>query len=334
MTPDMQYTTLGRTGLKVSVAAMGCGGSSCLGLGAGRSVAQCAGIIHQAVDLGVNLIDTARSYGTEPVVGAALKTLARDSVVITTKHKVVEGKTRLSAAQVIAGLDESLKTLGTGCVDIFFLHTVLPQDYGYAVQEIVPALLREKAKGKFRFLGITEMPPKDPHHDTLRQALAGGEDCWDVMMFAFHMLGQNARRVVFPQTRERNIGTTVMFAVRSLFSTPGRLQADIRTLAEAGKLPAWLADQEQPLGFLLNERHEGGARSVIEAAYRYARHEPGTDVVLFGTGNPDHVAPNIAAILQPPLPPEAVQKIAELFGHLEGVGLDEPSRSPAAARAV
>ena len=94
-------------------------------------------------------------------------------------------------------------------------------------------------------------------------------------------------------------------------------------MADAGKLPAWLADKAQPLDFLLHER---GARDVIEAAYRYARHEPGADVVLFGTGNPAHVAPNIDAILKPPLPPEDVQKIAELFGHLEGVGLDEPKR--------
>jgi aryl-alcohol dehydrogenase-like predicted oxidoreductase len=320
----MQYTTLGRTGLKVSVAAMGCGGSSCLGLSAGRSVAQCAGIIHQAVDLGVNLIDTAKSYGTEPVVGAALKTLARDAVVLSTKHKVAEGKTLLSAAQVVAGLDNSLKTLGTDYVDIFFLHTVLPDAYTHAYNEIAPVLLREKEKGKFRFLGITEMPPRDARHDTLQAALK--HDCWDVTMFAFHMLGQNARHSVFPLTRARNIGTMMMFAVRSLFSTPGRLQQDIQALVDAGKLPAWLAAKEQPLDFLLHEGNVDGARNVIEAAYRYVRHEPGADVVLFGTGNPAHVAPNIEAILQPPLPPDDVQKLAELFGHLEGVGLDEPKR--------
>jgi L-galactose dehydrogenase len=327
----MQYTTLGRTGLKVSVAAMGCGGSSCLGLTRGHSVVQCAGIIHRAVDLGVNLIDTAKSYGTEPVVGAALKMMPRDSVVISTKQKVTEGKTLLSAAQVVAALDDSLRVLGTDYVDIFFLHTVLPDAYGHAVREIAPALLREKEKGKFRFLGITEMPPKDPHHDTLQ--LAFSDDCWDVMMFAFHMLGQNARHAVLPHTRERNIGTLMMFAVRSLFSTPGRLRQDVRAIVEAGKLPGWLAEKDEPLDFLLHKRDPQAARSVIEAAYRYVRHEPGAHVVLFGTGNPAHVAPNIEAILKPPLPPEDVQKLNALFGHLEGVGLDEPVRATAATRA-
>ncbi|MEA2790338.1 MAG: hypothetical protein QOG73_2744, partial [Acetobacteraceae bacterium] len=64
----MQYTTLGRTGLKVSVAGLGCGGFSKLGLGTGQSADHAAGIIRQALDLGVNLIDTAAVYGTEDVV--------------------------------------------------------------------------------------------------------------------------------------------------------------------------------------------------------------------------------------------------------------------------
>jgi len=317
----MDYTTLGRTNLKVSVAGLGCGGSSRLGLTAGHSTAHCASIIRQAVDLGVNLIDTAKSYGTEAIVGEALKSMARESIVISTKHRAAEGKTLIPAAEVIAGLDDSLRTLGTDYVDIFFLHTVLPDAYAHAAHEIVPALQREQAKGKFRFLGITEMPPRDPRHEMLQ--LAFKDDCWDVLMFAFHMLGQNAKQLVFPQVLEQNIGTLIMFAVRSLFSTPGRLQQDITTLVDDGKLPAWLAQKEQPLDFLL---HEGGAQNIIEAAYRYVRHEPGTNVVLFGTGNPDHIEPNIKAILQPPLPQGDIAKLVELFGKLEGVGLDEPAR--------
>ena len=316
----MKYTVLGRTGLKVSVAGLGCGGSSRLGLTAGHGEAHGVGVIRRALDLGVNLIDTAKNYGTEPVVGAALKSIARESVVISTKHKVQQGNALIPADEIVAGLNNSLKVLGTDYVDVFFLHTVLPGAYRHATTEILPALLREKEKGKFRFLGITEMPPKDPRHDMLHEALR--DDHWDVMMLGFHMLNQNARQQVFPATRAQNVGTMIMFAVRSLFSTPGRLQQDIQALAAAGKLPAWLADKQQPLDFLL---HDGGAADVIEAAYRYARHEPGAHVVLFGTGNPRHVELNIDALLKPPLPPDRVQRLAELFGSLEGVGLDEPT---------
>ncbi len=319
----MEFATLGRTGLEVSVAGLGCGGSSRLGLTAGHSEAHCVGIIRKAVDLGVNLIDTAKVYGTEKVVGAALKFIARDSVIVSTKQKVAQGGLRIPAAEIVAGLDNSLKILGTDYVDIFFLHTVLPDAYDHVTQEVVPALLREKEKGKFRFLGITEMPPKDSRHEMLQRAV--DDDYWDVFMLAFHMLGQNARHTVFPKTQSRNIGTFIMFAVRSLFSTPGRLQQDIKMLAAEGKVRAWLAEKSQPLDFLF---HEGGAQSIIEAAYRYARHEPGANVVLFGTSNPAHVESNIEAILAPPLPPADIQKIGELFGKLEGIGLDEPNRAP------
>jgi len=68
----MDYTTLGRTELKVSVAGLGCGGFSRLGLSTGGTEAIAIAIIHAALDHGVNLLDTAAPYGTEHVVGKAI----------------------------------------------------------------------------------------------------------------------------------------------------------------------------------------------------------------------------------------------------------------------
>jgi len=316
----VQYTTLGRTSLKVSVAGLGCGGAAKLGLAYGHDLQHATGIVQRALDQGVNFIDTAQYYGTEPAVGAALAGRAREDVVISTKHKVslLDG-TVYSPAEILAGLDRSLRALNTDYVDVFCLHTVRPHEYPRVAREILPVLLREKERGKFRFLGITEFAAHDPRHETMAQALA--DDCWDVMMVAFHMLNQNARHRVFPQAMQRNVGTLLMFAVRAIFSTPGRLQQDIADLVREGRLPKWLAEKNQPLDFLLDE--DKGAQSVIEAAYRYARHEPGANVVLFGTGNPAHIEPNVKAILKPPLHEDHRRQIEELFGALEGVGLDE-----------
>jgi aryl-alcohol dehydrogenase-like predicted oxidoreductase len=141
------------------------------------------------------------------------------------------------------------------------------------------------------------------------------------MMVAFHMMHQSAREKIFPHTQRRGIGVLNMFAVRLLFSEPGRLNRVIGELVAEGKLPQWLAETDDPLGFLI---HPGGARSIIDAAYRYCRHEPGTDVVLFGTGNPDHLRSNIASILSDPLPVVDREQINKLFGALEGIGLDAP----------
>jgi aryl-alcohol dehydrogenase-like predicted oxidoreductase len=78
------------------------------------------------------------------------------------------------------------------------------------------------------------------------------------------------------------------------------------------------------LGFLI---HEGGANTIPDAAYRFVRHEPGVDVVLFGTGDPEHLRTNIASILKPPSPEPDRDQLAALFSHLVGVGLDAPHLS-------
>ena len=81
----MEYVTLGKTGLRVSVAGLGCGGNSRLGLGRGKTEAEAITLVRQALDMGVNLLDTAAAYGTETLIGKAIKTVPRDRVVITTK---------------------------------------------------------------------------------------------------------------------------------------------------------------------------------------------------------------------------------------------------------
>jgi aryl-alcohol dehydrogenase-like predicted oxidoreductase len=320
----MDYTTLGRTGLRVSVAGLGCGGFSRLGLGTGKSPEEAERIVQGALERGVTLFDTAAAYSTEPVVGRAIKTVARDQVVICTKALLPSGDAASAVQAVIASLENSLRALDTDYVDVFQLHGVPPAEYERARDVIAPALLREKAKGKLRHLGITETAPNDPEHRMLSRAAADG--LWDVAMVAFHMLHQNARQAVFPLTRQHKVGTLLMFAVRKIFAQPALLAATLRELAQEGDVPAELAaaaEAGRPLDFLI---HPGGAASLTDAAYRYARHEPGVDVVLFGTGDLGHLETNLASLLAPPLPEPDRAQIASLFGTLVGIGLDRPDR--------
>ncbi len=323
----MEYTTLGRTGLKVSIAGLGCGGFSRLGLGTGKSETDAIGIIRAAFDLGVNLFDTAASYGTEPVLGKALRGVPREQVVICTKAPFGVSNPDATPEKAVASLDRSLKELGTDYIDVYQLHGVAPRAYAHALDAIAPALLREKEKGKFRHLGITETAPGDPRHEMIRRASQDG--VWDVVMVAFHMMHQNAREAVFPLTRQHGVGTLLMFAVRNIFSRPDRLAATVRELADSGELPREIADEPDPLGFLV---HAGGASSIIDAAYRFVRHEPGVDVVLFGTGDTGHLRTNIDSLLKPPLPQADRDRLAQVFGHLVGVGLDAPHLTPLSRR--
>ncbi|MEO1020210.1 MAG: aldo/keto reductase, partial [Pseudomonadota bacterium] len=323
---SLQYTTLGRTGLKVSVAGLGCGGFSRLGQGSGKSEAESIAVVRAALDEGVNFFDTAENYKTEEIVGKAIKGAPRDEVVISTKTNPRRGfgakeTGPRTAEDIVASLDASLKRLDIETIDVFHLHGVAPAVYPEVAEYLVPELLKERDKGKFKHLGITETSPGDPEQKMLPMAVK--DDHFDVIMVAFHMLHQRAREVVFPLTLERKVGTLIMFAVRVLFSTPGRIHETVQGLVADGLLPQELANDPEPLGFLL---HENGGRNIIDAAYRFCRHEPGTDIILFGTGNKDHVKSNVQSICAPPLPVGDVERLYKTFGHLIDVGLDAPGR--------
>lgn len=313
----MQYTTLGNTGLRVSVAGLGTGGFSRMGLKSGLSEEQSARLVLDALDLGVNFIDTAPPYGTEGVVGRALKQVPRDSVVLATKAFLHRNNEWSPPERVVASLDNSLRLLGTDHIDVFNLHGLEAYEYDYALNTIAPVLIEQKQKGKIRHIGLTENPEVDFSHAMLKRALA--DPVWEVYMVGFHMLHQGARANVFPATRQNGIGTLIMFAVRSIFADPPRIAREMKAHAAKGLVEKWLGETDDPLGFLV---HEGGAGSLIDAAYRFVRHEPGADVVLFGTGNAAHLRANIESLLKPPLPEADRAKLAALFGHLSGIGLD------------
>lgn len=316
----MAYTTLGRTGLRVSVAGLGCGGFSRLGQGQGRSVAQSIDVVRAALDAGVNFIDTAEHYRTEDIVGQALPPSARDPVVVSTKTLIVESGQRRTPQQVVASLHASLKRLRTDRVEVFHLHAVAPKHVDYAIEVIAPALLKERDAGRIAHLGITETAPHDHEHLSLPKAIDSG--LFDVVMVAFHLLHQNARDRVLALTRANRVATLLMFAVRLIFSQPDRLRRTLAELVRSGQLPAALFDEAEPLAFVAEQP---GPPGLVDAAYRYARHEPGVDVVLFGTGNIEHLHTNIQSILADPLPPATLALVRKRFAHLVGVGLDAPN---------
>lgn len=322
----MQKTKLGRTGLEVSVAGLGCGGNSRIGLGAGLSEAQSVEIVRAALDLGITYYDTAELYGTEPILGRAFSPAERRQVVIGTKVRLMRADGPRTAAEVVASLDQSLRNLRSDYVDVLMLHGVAPHQLDPARADLVPTLLAEKQKGKIRALGISETAARDADHAMLDRALA--DPVWEVMMLAFHMLNQGARRDIFPRSRSQGVGTLMMFVVRNIFSRPGLLAETMRALAAEGKVPADLASRDNPLDFLI---HSGGATTLLDAAYRFARHEPGSDVVLFGTSDIAHLKTNVASIVAPPLPAADTARLYELFGHLRGVGLDRPDNMPGLA---
>ncbi|MEM9048578.1 MAG: aldo/keto reductase [Pseudomonadota bacterium] len=313
----MQMRVLGRTGLSVGIAGLGCGGHSRLGQTQGATSAQSVGLVRTALDSGVTLLDTAAAYGTEEIVGEAIRG-RRDQVVISTKIGVYRDATEngpyLSAAAFIARTEDNLRRLGTDYIDILHLHGVAPEHYDYCRAALIPALQRLQAAGKIRFLGITERFVHDTAHRMLQDALR--DDVWDVMMVGFSLINPSARRIVFPVTRAKNIGVLAMFAVRRALSCPGAAAALVRDLIAQGRLAPDGIAPDDPLSFLAEPDVAG---SVVEAAYRFCIHEPGVDLVLTGTGSVSHLRQNLASIGKPPLPAKVLKRLAAMFGHIDSI---------------
>ena len=307
----MEYTTLGRTGLKVSVMGLGCGGPSRIGQSTGNSEEESIAIVKHALKAGINFIDTAEVYRTEIIVGKAIKDFDRETLVLSTKKSTWEN---LKPKDVLKSFERSLKNLGTDYIDIYHLHGVVLSDYEYLVSEIIPTLQELRDQGKIRFLGITERFNPDPHHSMLQRALQ--DDFWDVMMVGFNILNQSARDRVLAKTIEKNIGVLIMFAVRLALSRPKRLKQCIEELIEKGQVSISEIDNDNPLEFLI---YKNGAKNLVDAAYRFCRYEPGIHVTLSGTGNLSHLKDNLESILRPPLPEKDLIKLKKIFKNADSI---------------
>ncbi|MGD0560789.1 MAG: aldo/keto reductase [Streptosporangiaceae bacterium] len=161
----MRYVKLGKTGLDVSVITLGC-----MSFGEpdrGRQAwtldeAASREVIKQALDAGINFLDTANVYSagsSEEIVGRAVRDLVpREEVVIATK---VHGQMRpgpngagLSRKAIFAELDASLRRLGTDYVDLYQIHR---WDYDTPIEETLEALHDVVRAGKVRYIGASSM---------------------------------------------------------------------------------------------------------------------------------------------------------------------------------
>ncbi len=323
----METTILGRTGLKVSVAALGAGGSSRLGLRTGATETEAAELVRAAIDQGINFIDTAPAYGTEGVVGQAIRK-GRDRLVLSTKVKATtpgtsyEGADFVKPGDITASVEKSLERLGTDYIDIIQLHGVRPHHYDFSFNELLPELLQIRDAGKVRFLGITEAFGKDPHREVMQRTIADG--VWDVIMLGHNFVNPSAMQGILPQAAKRDLGVMAMYAVRGALARKEWLAELVEALIKTGEIDPEAIDISDPAGFLLDA---GTSASLTEAAYRFCRHSPGVHVVLTGTGNLKHLEDNVAAINGNPLPDRVLQRLSSIFGGVRSATGDVASPS-------
>jgi len=166
----MEHRSLGRGGLEVS--AIGLGLMSMSGTYGKSDDAASVAVIHRALDLGVDFLDSSDMYGwghNEELLGRALAGRRRGAIIATKfgQVKSPDGAGNLvdgSAAYVRTACEASLRRLGVETIDLYYQHRVDPK---VPIEETVGAMARLREEGKIRALGLCETAPA-----TLRRAHA------------------------------------------------------------------------------------------------------------------------------------------------------------------
>jgi aryl-alcohol dehydrogenase-like predicted oxidoreductase len=146
---DVEYRNVGRSGLRVSVAGVGCNN-----FGMRIDATRAREVVHAALDEGITAFDTAPMYGngqSEEMLGQALGS-RRGEVVIIDKFGVSTGPSDAggSRAHITAAIDKSLKLLGTDYIDLYLQHF---PDNTTAIDETLSALDDLTTTGKIRYSG-------------------------------------------------------------------------------------------------------------------------------------------------------------------------------------
>ncbi|GAC1393678.1 MAG: aldo/keto reductase [Polyangiales bacterium] len=276
----------GATGLRVSA----------IGLGTGRigeanvSDGEASRLLGAALDLGVTLIDTARSYGlAEERIGRHLAH-RRDDFVLSTKGGYgVEGVADWTYDAVARGVDDALRTMRTARIDVFHLHSC-PAEV-LARGEVLRALEDARKGGK---IGVAAYSGEN---DALDAALASRQV--GAVQCSVNLCDQRSLDAAIARAAQAGLG---VIGKRPLANAPWRFpDRPVGDYAETywGRLRAMRVDP--------------GPLEWPELAIRFAAHAPGVSSVIAGTANVEHLQTLVAAVGKGALPAETTDALRATF---------------------
>ena len=312
----MKYRTFGQTGLEVS--EIGIGAFPISGVQqqtdgtrtgwTGTNEQQSIALIHRAEELGVNLIDSAESYGaghSEEIVGQALQG-RRDKWIIATKVSPNSGLDAndpdlptQAEKRIVEAVEGSLKRLDTDYIDIYQLHAIPLEGAMPAVMEV---LARLRDEGKIRWYGVSTND-----REAIDKLRGLGEI--HLLQIGYNLLERDADTLLH-FAKQEDIGTLIRVPLAKGMLTGKYFQnsevpkEDIRyerfnrpgSIDAFKKLPA--------LDFLA----ENTGRTMVQAALRFTLDHPGTSCVIAGAKTMQQIEQNVDAIDVPSLTESELQR--------------------------
>jgi aryl-alcohol dehydrogenase-like predicted oxidoreductase len=316
----MEQHTLGRTGIKVS--SLGLGGLFVSNFGAEFNKGQAA--IHRALELGVNYIDTAPTYGnSEEVLGKALRDVSQPLVLSTKLGGRPQPFNPQDKVCLMQSVEESLRLLGRDYIDVLFVHEPdRPGQYDWwsdrenyrgPVLEVFDDLKQQGIVGAIGLGGTT----------VYEMASIMETGVFDVVLTAFNysLLWREAELAVFPTARKHNMGVVVGSPLQQ-GALATRYDEQIKNGAR------WMSSPRRAQYLKLYELLDEIDISLPELGLRFALSNPDISTVLMGARSVEEVEQNVAAAERGPLPQELIQRLDEIAAMVPFRPYGEPSSLP------
>jgi aryl-alcohol dehydrogenase-like predicted oxidoreductase len=326
----MDYRRLGRTGLKVSRLALGCGnfggiGSAPAFFGMGETEAQACALMDRAFEAGITVFDTADAYGggrSEAWIGRWLRAKGarvRDQLVLGSKvfNAVGPGPNHrgLSRVHILRQIDASLTRLRTDRVDLYLIHEPDPDT---PLEETLGALDDCVRAGKVLYIGASNVEAwrlAGALSISERRSLAR----FDWVQNSYSLLDRVAEREMFPLCAERGVGFMAFSPLAGGWLTGkyGRgtpYPAGSRMTLRPEPYHAF--ERDAVYDALEGLAAEAVARGVAMSALALAwvLHQPHVDSAVIGPRRPEHIDAALAA-LATPVSGDLNARLRALFAH-------------------
>ena len=294
----MEYRHLGRSGLQVSVVGLGCNN-----FGMRCDFDQSKAVVHQALEAGITLFDTADVYGgqgrSEEFLGKILKGNRQD-VVIATKFgmKMGEGphKSGGSRKYIMSAVEDSLRRLETDYIDLYQMHRPDPET---PIEETLRALDDVVRSGKVRYIGNSNYAgwqAAEAHY----VAKQGNLSPFISAQNEYNLLDRRIEAELVPACNKYGLAILPFFPLASGFLTgkyrQGQdLPAGTR-LANAGPMAARvLTDKNYETLGKLEAFADAHGKTMLDLAIGWLASLPHVGSVIAGATKPEQVDQNVAA---------------------------------------
>ncbi len=282
----MERRKFGNTGIEVSVLGFGA-----MHVGSTKVEDNAAGrMLNEVLDLGINLVDTARAYGqSERRIGQFISHRRNEFILSTKVGYDVQWQPDWTYEAVVGGIDQALKLMKTDYIDIVHLHScsldILQKG------DVIRGLEKQKEAGKVRLIAYSG------ENDALKYAIS--TERFDSIQASVNICDQKIIDNILPDIVKNGLG---MIAKRPVANAPWRF--------DSPPVGHYSAEYWHRLKKMNIDKH---GMDWLELAIRFSAYTEGVSSCIAGTSSTDHLKENIRALEKGPMDAGIIQEIHSEF---------------------